>query len=1180
MGMENGRKADYNVHNLTFLRNNSCPQRIDFDGKQNYFFMMDYYNLLKERKLKKETDGYVVLVGNAKDENNAVARRIMGIYSEKILTYDEQIFETASAETGSTSGMPFLGIIQVYIADYAWKKERKPIHIQQIDSYLEAYKKEIETNINKALAEDDLCHIYRTISSEDFCVVIRTSKISNIYHAALKIMDIKNEFHKRVFFTYTNIGIECVRCERKDSFLSELLFLDLNESVRMKNQDVNFVLRFRIEIKALEEIQALNVDQKSKKGNVERIKIEDINGMIGRYDLVVRLSMDEFMEIYPYLCMNATGEKFKCNNSKNINGRFSKILVEKMEDGSIQTINTRIIVDIYAKEREGNTLSVPLLDDDDIDKIKSRTISVMKLYNKFKSDHDNKFLAYKYHYVELIRMLDSLIYSYENLAYEIDTHINWFIFSQYLEKVFKSMNAYMEAFDKNIEPRAIEKFLNEFQAFISAFDIYLRLLQGINQNTIQSPRYDISTPIDGQKFLMAYSEFIDSVHEEYRKDQWDKRGELACSEKRRTENTIIYPDLTIKNLELMEAFCYDNVKISNVNYENPAMLICKIPMFEYFERPYDLIPLILHEISHHMLILKREVRNEFLIRRVFERIAAEAIKQVQNRYIKKEYSNRVDALTKAMEQGLADALVEIFKENCISYKEYVFLHLSKRIESFVYSYFEDEEQKQNNRPMSNSVEKIIEDYEILISEVYENDETALKKFQSIDLSSMVESGDRKAIYTCNDKLMKFTRELLLQINEITIKYGKPIALDEIMSKNNQELDEYLLHWAKEKEADILKTENIDERKQLLKNYLVLIKRTVLILTEAVCIRENRSSSFRRKLAERFGKMAKKKVQEFWNEYYYIYDEDKVKKNVFWEFEQEERAQEHYIEAMECIDPNRIMDAIKFSVVNYREVCADIIMCRWLGLSSFGYFRKAVALAPRMQGYAEQIQYEAMLWERLIDVLSVLSTKENPNSCTGSEVKEIDLSDLQKNIWQYIEETLKYTKERIWKTMDMEIGEESDKEQAQKALGMFFQKVKETIEVFEDCVLKNKKIVWEGSIWDRLYNHKKGFGLIDNYFPYFYKEANIFKRLYDMLNTYNYIQVGNKLHIKSEIYEHVLSIYDNATKAGELHKVVSEVADFYNDPTSEKKSNAQKLGDMLLFVQDYYYYNRIKKVEEE
>ena len=1091
MEMENDRKTNYNVHNLTFIRNNSYPQRINFDKEHNCFFMMDYYNLLKERKLRDQIEGYTVLVGGYKDENNAVAKRIMGVYSELEEDFqDEQVFQTAAAEQSTTSAHPFLGIIQVYITDYMWKKNNKSMRASGIDDYLESYKEQIVHCLKSVLDTHDFVHIYRTITSEDFCIIIRTAKVRKIYQAALQIMGIKNAQQKRVFFTYTNIGIECVKSGEENNPDYPLHFLPLHKSVRDNNGDANFVLRFRIEIEALEEIQALEFQQKNQDETAGQVVIEAVNGMVGRYDLVIKLEMSEFMEIYPYLCLNIAGYKIMTADLEKIKSPLAKIVAEKMDIGIIQTINTRIIMDIYAKKKSTNANAVSSLDIQDTNGIKKRTEKVMNLYNEFKNKHDIRFFADKYRYVELTRMLDTLIFSYENLAYEIDTHINWFICSQYLENFFQSMISYMDSLRHISELRGIDKFLNEFQAFVSAFDIYLRLLQGINQNTIQSPRYDISAPIDGQKFIMAYGEFIDSVHEEYRNDEWDKKGKNACCEKRRVENTIIYPDLTVKNLELMEVFNYDKVKNIKETDEKPAILLCKIPMFEYFERPYDLIPLILHEIGHHMLILKRDIRNKFLVKRIFKLIAEAAVQEVQSRFVKNGYGNRADALTKAIIESLAEALTESFEEKCPNYDQYVFLHLKQRITSFVFRYFEDDEYRQNNR---STQETINEQFEILISELYEDDTVVINEYRNINsekkgsekhnkmktLSEHRNIDSEEKEFEKHDKMKAFVEKLLSWINDLTIKDTQPIVLEELRIFNSQEeLDHYLLCWAQKHETEILKMElgNAEEKKQLIKNYLELVKRTYLLYEDDFRIRKNRAENYRENLAKKLARKAKMQYENFLNEdqYYYIYDQDKMKKAAFWELKKTDRSEKRFMEAMECIDSAIIMRAIQFSLTNYREVCADLIMCKWLGLSSFGYFRQAVALAPRMQGYAGQIEHGAMHFERIRTVLAVLASIERSDIKTqkGFKIKEIDLSKLQKNIWEYIKKTVICAKERIWTSMKLD--DSLDIEDAQKKLSQFFEKVSEHIQVLEEQVIENKKIVWEESIWDRFYKKDSEF----------------------------------------------------------------------------------------------------------
>ena len=596
-----------------------------------------------------------------------------------------------------------------------------------------------------------------------------------------------------------------------------------------------------------------------------------------------------------------------------------------------------------------------------------------------------------------------------------------------------------------------------------------------------------------------------------------------------------------------------------------------------------------------MLILKRDIRNKFLVKRIFKLIAEAAVQEVQSRFVKNGYGNRADALTKAIKESLAEALTESFEEKCPNYDQYVFLHLKQRITSFVSRYFEDDEYRQNNR---STQETINEQFEILISELYEDDTVVINEYRNINsekkgsekhnkmktLSEHRNIDSEEKEFEKHDKMKAFVEKLLSWINDLTIKDTQPIVLEELRIFNSQEeLDHYLLCWAQKHETEILKMElgNAEEKKQLIKNYLELVKRTYLLYEDDFRIRKNRAENYRENLAKKLARKAKMQYENFLNEdqYYYIYDQDKMKKAAFWELKKTDRSEKRFMEAMECIDSAIIMRAIQFSLTNYREVCADLIMCKWLGLSSFGYFRQAVALAPRMQGYAGQIEHGAMHFERIRTVLAVLASIERSDIKTqkGFKIKEIDLSKLQKNIWEYKKKTVICAKERIWTSMKLD--DSLDIEDAQKKLSQFFEKVSEHIQVLEEQVIENKKIVWEESIWDRFYKKDSEFEEMYDYFLFFYKEANIFKRLYDMLDAYSRIQISNKLYVESEVFQHTLCIYRNATKGSKIHKVVKEVADFYNKPESEKKTNAQKMTDMLCFVQDYYYCNRIKKAGE-
>lgn len=1181
MNTENRNSHNYDIHNLTFVRNNSYAQPIIFETGWNYFFMMDYYSLLQERNLDQSRDGYMTLVGTDRGVRSAVIKKTMGIYTEKkTQKRTEGLFHTAPSKSDASTSTPFLGIIQVYITDYLIKKD--DYDNKGVDEYLQAYEKKIEEYLEPVLKDNGKYQIFRTITAEDFCVIIRTSKIRNIYEAALSIMSIKNKQNKRIFFTYSNIGIECVKLNKGPH--SGTFFGKLKKSVRNQNCDVMFALRFRIEKEALEEVQSLTNLQNYEDKNSRQLVVEAVNGMVGRYDLVVRFRIDEFMEIYPFLCMNITGCEIEMVDPASFQNQLVGLIVSKMRQGIIQTINTRVMMDIYTRETKEETDVVPLLDRKRIKEIDRKNEHVASLYEKFEKQYGTKLLTEKYRYEELNHMLYNLMNSYKNLAYEIDTHINWFICSQYLEDLFANMESFMAHVEDNA-PMATEKFLNDFQIFISAFDSYLRLSQGMNQSIIQAPRYDITTPIDGQKFLIAYNEFIDEIHEAYCKDDRDAKGSMVCREERRPENTIIYPDVTIKNLQLMEVFGYDTVtkrKEGGKEKLIPAILICKIPMFEYFERPYDLIPLASHEICHHMLILDRKIRNEFLIKIIFDQIAIEAIKEVQIRFVKDKYAVKDDALMHVLGKALSSVLASDYKEQDAEWENYVFWHLVKEIKNYVQFYFESEEKKQNNLFDICSINKVKTEFEELIREVYlDNVEESIKNFRELDLNA----NDPSDKYQAQQNLKKLVGKILIQINTITIKCSNPITVKELSGNSNKELDYFLLTWI-ENNLKPRETKTEIQELQQAKYYLELVKRTYILYREAIAVGEALYKERGETLAHKFAKRAKEGYKKFlYGNEYYIYDKEMHKKATFWEFADEMRSKEHFLEAMESINPQKLIDTIDFKVKIYREICADIIMCRWLGFSSFGYFRMSVTLGPRMQGYTEQIQFGRPYRERLVIGLAVLMEQEYKDNSkrvknSADDWIEIDLAPLKKKIWDYLDAAIRYTKSRIKEAVFKDIQKgRKDEATVNKILIAFFDMYENSVDLLKGYVQSGKKIRWKNSIWDQLCTGRlELFKDRPEFKGYFQKEVNSFKRMYEILDAYQQIQQNNKLKIETSILRHASEIYINMNQGESLHCVVNEVVSFYNDPMSEKKTNAEKMVDMLCFVQDYYYCNRIKKAE--
>ena len=82
-----------------------------------------------------------------------------------------------------------------------------------------------------------------------------------------------------------------------------------------------------------------------------------------------------------------------------------------------------------------------------------------------------------------------------------------------------------------------------------------------------------------------------------------------------------------------------------------------------------------------------------------------------------------------------------------------------------------------------------------------------------------------------------------------------------------------------------------------------------------------------------------------------------------------------------------------------------------------------------------------------------------------------------------------------------------------------------------------------------------------------------------MDAFYRIQQNGQLQAEKEILEHLRQIYYGIGHP-EIHPVVKDVVEFYNNPQSEILTNYEKMKGMLRFVQDHYYYNRFRKMQEE
>lgn len=1155
------------VHNITLVRNNSHAQKMRFMKDEHIFFMLDYFNFLKERVLDNEKYGYMALCGIDRDSSDAAVRKSMGIYATK--EEGEGLFAVGKPEGKETSSRPFLGIVQIFMMNY--QQEEKPVTLKSVRSCLNVYKEQINGIVQRVLGEDGRYQIFQTVTSEDFCVIIRSSTAQKIYDVVTGLMELKDRNGKRLLFTYTNVGIESVKLRGGD-----LEFLKLNPSVCPNNKDVGFAIRFRVEAKVIKQFE------KWFRENSKETGLEVANGLFGRYDMVLRINIEDFVELYPFLCKNKAGYPIDDLGQMTFKSEMVAKIVKGMKDGIIRTVNTRILLNLYSVKKESAVDEIkPWFDGAIQNQIKHQREKISGLYERFKNKYEICFLLDKYRYNDLKKMLDRLMNLYENLAYEFDTHLNWFVCSQYLKDLFDNMYAFMEHVDAK-DRRALSKFMNEFQMFINAFEAYIRILQGMNQHTMQAPQYDIVAPIDGQKFLIAFSEYINRIHQLYCTFDWgrsDEGRDIVCTERRKEARVLIYPEMTGKNVEMVPILENRGIRADTTEMpEISSILLCRIPMFEYFERVYDLIPLVFHEICHRMLILNRRERNDFFITRMLHKISEEICFKMQLESSRGNYGIQGDSLYDAFVESLDNVLIKEYKRQHPEWASFVSTYICISIEDFMRPYLSEDRERKYFRQGHMKWNDIMKGFDALINEIdyLEKGRQSLDRIQNAYHLRNKEPGWKA----------KMHREAEILYRDIFDVVSKDLSIsddvDDLKSKKYKELDPYFENICRQQ-----KGRECGADKYTIKTSIEYLRRLHMLYGEILQYNIFNEREESREVLRNFANDLSQKVRGKFLEgdSYCVFGQNKMERVLFWEVLHPELAVEHYIKFFEKVSFSDICKCIDRNNILYRESCADIIMCKWLGLNSFGYLRLAITFWERMEGYYKEMTEGTLIKDRLITVLSVLLRSEDKDNYIENDgCCKLKVGNLEEQLRKYIKYEITFAEKKVIEAVKADRDIEH-KEEAEGIVKKFFGVFGMHIEEAWKNVRQGKSIIWKGGIWDRICQKDTHLfnGEIDgnpHLKEHLQKEINLYQRIFWMLYAFGEILEERHMKIEKDVMDHMWRIYENMEIKEEKHHVVEDVVEFYNNPESEEKTNFRKMQDMLLFIQDYYYCNRFNKMWEE
>ena len=598
----------YDTYILELIRSNGMPHNYntcdnDIDNSMcmcdNKFLMFDYFDVLYYKELQKEEKKYTyyfsVVDPVDNDEQGKVSQKTLSLYQHKDNGTQSEInpFEVKGGEY--LSDRPFLGVIQICLCKEVFADDTDEMLSKgEVDQFLRGIEERILRIADEVLGKERrdrvLKKLYRSSTTGDFCLALRTDLIADIYRVSSRLNDSRDGGKEKLkMMTYTNVGVECgINREKNEYSTFSASFLETHKE--------NLIaLRLTADSSILNVLEECGDDLKLEKG------------LFGRYDYLLHISVDEFTKIYPDLCIKKFGSLGEKEEQQGT-GRLARLILHPQ----VGYINERILTDVPKKDIRGEIA---------VESPEEEAIATTLAEQRKKAACNNELLkkinaiaGYKDEFIEeslafqdLYRSTLELYKAFSSIFIEKDAEINWQIWYNDMnimcDCIENEMMEYKDFPDEDTEKQFRINLLESWRESIQAINRYTRLVQNVNYQTYQSPVYEIQTQIDAEKIMVAYRELMRVYIQSF--------GEAAESRGERLGKIepIVYPELRKSKVEVVALFA----NMGGKKIPEKRAIVCTVPSFEYFGRVYDLMPWLMHEASHYFRVLDRGERNSFMV---------------------------------------------------------------------------------------------------------------------------------------------------------------------------------------------------------------------------------------------------------------------------------------------------------------------------------------------------------------------------------------------------------------------------------------------------------------------------------------------------------------------------------------------------------------------------------------
>ncbi|MCH5339939.1 MAG: hypothetical protein J1E01_00595 [Acetatifactor sp.] len=1178
----------YSTHVLELVRNNGV-QAIEAGPDDTCFLMFDYFDVLIYKELVGETKHYLnyFSIGDTfKDvQKYKVSYKTLSLYCSR----DSKT--NPFTINGERAGrIPFLGLIQVSLCKENYQRKNVPV---DVDKFLSQCEKEIMEIADKAPqqgeASETVKQIYRSSTTGDFCLVVRTGFVENIYNIALALNDTQDQSKESEemlrLLTYTNVGIAC-------KSPSDNQFKTLDSNFVNSHQNLVFALRFSADSEMMKLLKQYTPQ------STQEEKTQAVKGLFGRYDYLLHIGIEEFAKVYPVLCAKKVGSKSEdmAYDPEDIS------LTNILKYSHIRNINERVLVEMQSLQAVSQC-------DDDTEK-GTYLFQVMeknkRLYEKINaleplgSFFSEEARAFK----DLYRGMKEIYKAFSSVGAEKEAYINWLGFYEDMsilcECIMRSMEKYKylcdnskdNSFDEDEKRRYQIRLLRDWRSSIQAINQYTRLVQNINYQTYQSPIYELQTQIDTAKTMVAYREAMRTYMETVRD------GVSRGTDDGAKIVPIIYPDLSKDEVEVTAPFI-NQVKDG---IEHTREIVCTVPSFEYFGRLYDLLPWMLHEASHHIKILDKDERNQFvaqyLFSYLFEIVIEDALLKLSN-----------DSLYVAIgraEHKLVDSMVKIAVGDVSSdseFRDFDFQRLVSEIDTYCARLFPYQTEYEGTRHY-NEGQKIRE-----VAFQYYLDQCRKEGIFTDDNVQNLLSIKSEMNYEKRDKL---TAELLDRY--IPKVFGHTGAKGDDIDFIRLS-DIYLPRKGFEKRlCEIAKKMGVvGGSESAIREYCYKVMELYRVEEAYNTIyqeKDNSEKCIKDYLGRVYDDYQQSSKKHPWMEEDKFFSDPAVM-HIFrnlWLLDDNQESKDKFSSVMLNIflnvDYSRIQPDRKLREIVYRETFADLLMATSLDLKSFGYCRQVLQTISDARINNKVYHYNEANNQRFQIVTAVLLeeelTKESDEnskaeSSEGNRYEYVKLdgsSIIEKGII-YCEYTLKCIFQKL---LDMQ----AIKADISKAslVEPFIKSIQAQLETYLRTS-KNDESYNATLLYVLLHGIETADDIIKEEWEQYSDIAAecrpikyIFWRLEYFCRGIKNIMQDGYIRVPWDIFSYMKKIRKQIKKQNGfgciweqdwecLKKTKEDVSKFYNEPKLVfEKSAAEKLENTIDFIQNYYYYNRFEMIKRE